>query len=77
MKRAPLLIALSGVLVGLGLLSLVIWLQMRPAPLVPDVPRDITPAFIERGAQLARAGNCMACHTERGGAHKSGSTKGR
>ena len=28
--------------------------------------------LIERGAYLARAGNCMACHTERGGAPYAG-----
>lgn len=28
---------------------------------------QITPALIERGAYLARAGNCQGCHTERGG----------
>lgn len=30
------------------------------------------PASAERGAYLARAGNCMACHTERGGASYAG-----
>lgn len=27
----------------------------------------ITPALVQRGAYLARAGNCMGCHTARGG----------
>jgi mono/diheme cytochrome c family protein len=31
-----------------------------------------TPANIERGAYLARAGDCMACHTARGGAAFAG-----
>lgn len=31
-----------------------------------------TPANIERGAYLARAGDCAACHTERGGAAYAG-----
>lgn len=30
-------------------------------------PLQSTPALVERGAYLARAGNCMGCHTERGG----------
>ncbi|MCU7373618.1 cytochrome c [Paucibacter sp. O1-1] len=30
-------------------------------------PLAITPALVERGAYLARAGNCMGCHTARGG----------
>jgi mono/diheme cytochrome c family protein len=33
---------------------------------------DATPALIERGAYLARAGNCMTCHTARGGAPYAG-----
>lgn len=31
-----------------------------------------TPALVERGAYLARAGNCMACHTRRGGTPYAG-----
>jgi cytochrome c553 len=31
-----------------------------------------SPALIERGAYLARAGDCAACHTERGGAPYAG-----
>ncbi|MCV2356129.1 cytochrome c [Paucibacter sp. B2R-40] len=31
-----------------------------------------TPALIERGAYLARAGNCMGCHTQRGGTPYAG-----
>ena len=30
-------------------------------------PPAITPTLVERGAYLARAGNCMGCHTARGG----------
>ena len=33
---------------------------------------DATPALIERGAYLARAGNCMTCHTARGGTPYAG-----
>ncbi len=32
-----------------------------------SLPAKLDPATIERGAVLARAGNCMGCHTERGG----------
>jgi mono/diheme cytochrome c family protein len=32
----------------------------------------LTPALIERGAYLARAGNCMGCHTARGGTSYAG-----
>ncbi|MCV2359427.1 cytochrome c [Paucibacter sp. TC2R-5] len=31
-----------------------------------------SPAMVERGAYLARAGNCMGCHTQRGGAPYAG-----
>ncbi len=49
--------------------ALVAWLNVRgeePLPAqVTSVPA--TPQLLERGAYLARAGNCAACHTERGG----------
>ena len=32
----------------------------------------LTPERVQRGAYLARAGNCAACHTERGGAAYAG-----
>lgn len=45
-----------------------IWLLNRPDAAEPSsTPLAITPALIERGAYLARAGNCMGCHTQRGG----------
>ncbi|MGZ5089991.1 MAG: c-type cytochrome [Burkholderiales bacterium] len=51
------------------LAAMVAWLNFRdedgisqgPAPFSP------TPAQIKRGEYLARAGNCIACHTARGG----------
>jgi mono/diheme cytochrome c family protein len=60
------------VLVALLLGGLVAWLNVRGEdPLdnqlttAPPGPPDA--AQIERGAYLARAGNCMGCHTARGG----------
>ncbi|MFD1711771.1 cytochrome c [Ottowia sp. GY511] len=35
-------------------------------------PATNDPALLERGAYLARAGNCMACHTTRGGVAGAG-----
>ncbi|WP_137895753.1 cytochrome c [Ramlibacter sp. 2FC] len=35
-------------------------------------PAKSTPELVARGAYLARAGNCMACHTARGGAPYAG-----
>lgn len=53
----------------LALAALVAWLNLRgEAPLGP--PGDAfssTPAQVEHGAYLARAGNCAGCHTARGG----------
>ena len=49
------------------LIGAVVW-EMRGAAL-PTVPTVVegNSAEVERGAYLARAGNCMACHTDRGG----------
>lgn len=38
----------------------------------PPVDRVAQAALIERGAYLARAGNCAGCHTARGGAEWAG-----
>lgn len=45
------------------------WWWSRPVAVVPFEPRvaSATDTLVERGAYLARAGNCMACHTARGG----------
>lgn len=47
----------------------VAWLNQRGEPSIAPgaAPADGTPAQIARGAYLARAGNCAACHTARGG----------
>lgn len=66
---------LIGLLVLLALLGAgVAWLNQRGEPPIPAgaVPADGTPAQVERGAYLARAGNCAACHTARGGAAYAG-----
>ncbi|HVR49523.1 MAG TPA: cytochrome c [Pseudorhodoferax sp.] len=56
--------------------ALVWWLNVRGEPDLataqPDVPA--TPAQVARGAYLAKAGNCAACHTSRGGAEYAGGT---
>jgi len=44
------------------------WLGTRPAEPVAASTQDFdNPALIERGAYLARLGNCAACHTTTGG----------
>lgn len=69
----PLRVALVVLLAGLGALALAVLLQLRGAPLENSATNlAITPQLVERGAYLARAGNCMACHTERGGVPYAG-----
>jgi mono/diheme cytochrome c family protein len=70
MKRA-IVALLLGVL---ALLALVLFLNFRGEDKIHDVPPLTPPAgdSVARGAYLVRAGNCMACHTERGGAPFAG-----
>lgn len=61
-------ILLSCAALGMAILMLLAWLNVRgEEPLSPAGSTASTPAQIERGAYLARAGNCAACHTARGG----------
>ncbi len=63
--------ALVGVLAALA--ATVLWLNLRgEEPLLPDVPAKATADQIAKGAYLARAGNCAACHTDRGGVPYAG-----
>jgi mono/diheme cytochrome c family protein len=63
MRRVPLGLAGAVLLLAVALM----WLGARDdetdTAAVPDLTR---PELIERGAYLARAGNCQACHTPRG-----------
>ena len=75
MKRRAWMRALLA-LVALAALAavLVAWLNVRDeAPLGGDASSFVaTPEQVARGAYLARAGNCAACHTDRGGADMAG-----
>ena len=60
-----------------ALLAVLLALELVAPGAVPidsaDQARALaSPALIERGAYLARAGNCAACHTQRGGAPYAG-----
>jgi mono/diheme cytochrome c family protein len=59
----------------LGLL-LPVWQDLQSQPLPPLTDAQMAappePQLVERGAYLARAGNCAACHTARGGAAYAG-----
>lgn len=60
-------------LVGMGV-AVVALLHWQRAPSLQGEPPavTVTAAAVERGAYLARLGNCMACHTDRGGASYAG-----
>ena len=54
-------------------LAVLAWLHRAGEEPVDDAPAVAgTPAQVERGAYLARAGNCATCHTQRGGAAYAG-----
>jgi mono/diheme cytochrome c family protein len=73
-KRALVRGAVAVLGVGVLLLALVVWLNLRgEEPLTPgDAGAPASAEQIARGAYLARAGNCIGCHTERGGAPYAG-----
>ncbi|RYF41743.1 MAG: c-type cytochrome [Comamonadaceae bacterium] len=54
--------------------ALVTWLNLRDEVdvRIPYAAITASETLIERGAYLARAGNCISCHTERGGADYAG-----
>lgn len=71
MKRT--LWILGGLLAALLLLSVIIaWPRNHMVPSSSPAAWAATPDNIARGAYLARAGDCMACHTTRGGAPYAG-----
>jgi len=58
---------------ALLLIGLVVAVNFRDEAAVDDhADFKATPDQVQRGAYLARAGNCMACHTRRGGAPYAG-----
>jgi len=66
---------LGVILVGvLAVVALVLLLNFRGEGRIDDAPPLTPPAAdtVARGAYLVRAGNCMTCHTDRGGAEFAG-----
>jgi mono/diheme cytochrome c family protein len=66
---------LTAVLLGaMALLALVLLLNFRARDEIHDAPPLTPPAgeSVARGAYLVRVGNCITCHTERGGAPFAG-----
>ena len=75
MKRTLWLRGFLALLVaGLAALAWVAWMNGRgESPLTAQAGDFVaTPQQVARGAYLARAGNCAACHTARGGAAYAG-----
>ena len=73
MKRALLVIAVLLALAA-GALGAIVWSMNFGGPRIRDAAPTTPPSQEQaaRGAYLARAGNCMLCHTERGGAPYAG-----
>jgi mono/diheme cytochrome c family protein len=68
MKRSILFGASGALALLLAAAALVAWLNTRDeADHASSQATAPTPEMIARGAYLARAGNCMGCHTTRGG----------
>ena len=69
---------LAALLLLVALAAWVVAMNLRDEPAIdgaamaPAMSPATTAAQIERGAYLARAGNCAGCHTERGGAPYAG-----
>ncbi len=74
MKSRAGLIFLGLALVVVALAAGVVALNVRDEDRIPPDarPAEGSPQQIERGAYLARAGNCIGCHTARGGPEYGG-----
>lgn len=75
MNARTILWTISSTLAALGIAAAaVITLNLRGEEPLPSAPEALasTPELVARGEYLARAGNCMACHTTQGGAPFAG-----
>lgn len=64
--------AIAGAALIATLAGVVLWLNLRGEEPLDARPFDPTRGVVERGAGLALAGNCAACHTARGGVPYAG-----
>lgn len=65
MKRLFVLVSFAGVSVFVCALAVALW-PSTTRSLLPAPPNDL-PNLVEKGRYLARAGDCIACHTARAG----------
>jgi mono/diheme cytochrome c family protein len=67
-------VLLAALVLACVLAAAVAWLNVRGEQPVSDDVADAPPSreLVQRGTYLARAGNCAACHTARGGAPYAG-----
>jgi mono/diheme cytochrome c family protein len=72
MPRKTLLFLTAAFACALLLAVIVVWPREQFVPSASPAAIAATPANIARGAYLAAAGDCMACHTVRGGAPYAG-----
>lgn len=70
MKRIALMVLIVAILVPLGIIGFQ-WLYEPGSKQRSPAPAD-SAQLVEKGAYLAKAGNCIACHTVRGGAPYAG-----
>ena len=70
MKRLRTVAAMAAVLAA----GVAIWMAVPPKITAkePDFGASIDPALIRRGKYVAQLGDCVACHTEKGGAEMAG-----
>ncbi|GAB3541825.1 cytochrome c [Noviherbaspirillum agri] len=73
MRRIALLLLVALVAVAAVLLAVLLYIGTREDETEAAAnPTPATPEQVARGAYLARAGNCVGCHTERGGSPYAG-----
>ena len=65
--RARTLMYVLPLLIAGGLLALAITWRPEIAAITPPDPASFPPALVERGAMLAKLGDCAVCHTAEGG----------
>lgn len=64
--------AVAALLAALAFAAVLLWWGQASAPVSGGATGGSAAAQVARGAYLARAGNCMLCHTSRGGAAYAG-----